>query len=276
MRSAGDSRPTGGRGADRASRTIWASCLTKAAPLCGPSWIALERELRPSEETVARPEAGPPTAPEPQTAPNPSTIAEAPTIAPGPQPTSSITLEGHTCVVTSVAFSPDGSRLASASTEDHALEIEKNLRIQRALNEILLISLAPISLHSQLHQILDLIVHLPWLALESKGCIFLVEGDPPELAMKAQVGMPEACLISCQKVRFGSCLCGRAILANKPIFAGCIDDRHEIHYEGISPHGHYCVPITSGERRVGLLNMYVREGHPFSPVEDEFLRRPPG
>ena len=47
---------------------------------------ALERELRPSEETVARPESGPPTAPEPQTAPNPSTIAEAPTIAPGPPP----------------------------------------------------------------------------------------------------------------------------------------------------------------------------------------------
>jgi len=45
---------------------------------------ALERELRPSEETVARPESGPPTAAEPQTAPNPSTIAEAPTIAPGP------------------------------------------------------------------------------------------------------------------------------------------------------------------------------------------------
>ena len=51
---------------------------------------ALERELRQSEETVARPEAGPATAPEPQTAPNPSTIAEAPTIAPGPPPTTPI------------------------------------------------------------------------------------------------------------------------------------------------------------------------------------------
>jgi len=49
---------------------------------------ALVRELRPSDETVARPESGPPTAPEPQTAPNPSTIAEAPTIAPGAPPTS--------------------------------------------------------------------------------------------------------------------------------------------------------------------------------------------
>ena len=51
---------------------------------------ALERELRPSEETVVRPDAGPPTVPEPATAPNPSTIAEAATIAPGPQPTSRI------------------------------------------------------------------------------------------------------------------------------------------------------------------------------------------
>jgi PAS domain S-box-containing protein len=158
----------------------------------------------------------------------------------------------------------------TTSTEDDALEIEK------ALNEILRISLIPISLHSQLYRILDLIAHLPWLALESKGCIFLVEGDPPELAMKAQVGMPEAVLISCQKVRFGSCLCGGAILADKPIFADRIDDRHEIQHEGISPHGHYCVPITSGERRVGVLMMYVREGHPFSPVEDGFLRSAAG
>jgi hypothetical protein len=53
---------------------------------------ALERELRPSEETVARPGTVPATAAdaEPQAAPNPSTIAEAPTIAPGPPPTTPI------------------------------------------------------------------------------------------------------------------------------------------------------------------------------------------
>ena len=163
-----------------------------------------------------------------------------------------------------------------ASTEDREQEIQKNLRIQSALNEILRISLARIALHALLTRILDLIVHLPWLALESKGCIFLVEGDPPELVMKAQVGMPEAVRVSCEKIRFGSCLCGRAILANEPIFAGCLDDCHEIQYEGMSPHGHYCVPITSGERQVGLLNMYVRDGHQFSPVEDGFLRSAAG
>jgi Protein kinase domain len=51
---------------------------------------ALERELRQSDETAARPESGPPTTPEPRTAPTPSTIAEAPTIALGTPPTGPI------------------------------------------------------------------------------------------------------------------------------------------------------------------------------------------
>jgi serine/threonine protein kinase len=59
---------------------------------------ALERELRQSEETVARPEAGSPTAAEHQAAPNPSKIADAPTIAPGPQPASSILAEASSLV----------------------------------------------------------------------------------------------------------------------------------------------------------------------------------
>ncbi len=165
--------------------------------------------------------------------------------------------------------SESADKTASPTLLEH--EVEKNLKIQKALNTILRLSLAPIPLDAQLLHILDLIIHLPWLALVVRGCVFLVEGDPPELVMRAQVGMPEPALVSCQKIRFGHCLCGRAILANQPIFAGCIDGRHETHYEGMLPHGHYCVPITNGERRIGLLNMYVRAGHEFSPLEDGFL-----
>jgi eukaryotic-like serine/threonine-protein kinase len=67
---------------------------------------ALERELRQSEETVARPEAGTPKAPEPQTAPNPIAIAEAPTIVPGPQPTTSVLVEAPSSVHDEVTVSP--------------------------------------------------------------------------------------------------------------------------------------------------------------------------
>jgi WD40 repeat protein len=51
---------------------------------------ALERELRTSDETVARPPTGPLTALEPPTPPTPTAMTEASTIAPGPPPTSPI------------------------------------------------------------------------------------------------------------------------------------------------------------------------------------------
>src|SRR5262249_22592969 len=56
------------------------------------------------------------------------------------------------------------------------------------------------------------------------------------------------------------------------VFASGLDGRHTILYPGMVPHGHYCVPICSGERPLGVLALYVREGHQRSPTEERFLR----
>jgi PAS domain S-box-containing protein len=151
-------------------------------------------------------------------------------------------------------------------------DAEQNLLIQQALNAILHISLEPIPLDEQLRRTLGLILKLPWLVLERKGSIFLADEGAKVLVMKAQVGMPAGALSACARVPFGTCLCGQAVLAREIVFAGCLDARHTIRYPGIVPHGHYCVPICSGERPLGVLALYVREGHRRSPTEERFLR----
>jgi PAS domain S-box-containing protein len=160
------------------------------------------------------------------------------------------------------------------ATQMHPLaqEAEKNLLIQQALNSILRMSLEAVSIEEQMHRVLALIIQLPWLALEAQGCIFLVEEDSRGLVMKAHIGMPAGALSACQRVPFGTCLCGRAIAANEIVFASCIDERHTTRFPGMLPHGHYCVPIACGERRIGLLSLYVREGHRPSSTEAQFLR----
>jgi serine/threonine protein kinase len=150
--------------------------------------------------------------------------------------------------------------------------IRASLLIQQALNAILRIALEPISLDEQMHRILDLILKLPWLALERKGSIYLADEEARVLVRKAQVGMPAEALSACSRVPFGTCLCGQAIAAREVVFASCLDTRHTILYPGIVPHGHYCVPISSRDRPVGLLNLYVREGHQRLPTEERFLR----
>jgi DNA-binding CsgD family transcriptional regulator len=90
--------------------------------------------------------------------------------------------------------------------------------------------------------------------------------------MKAHRALDASLLSKCARVPFGRCLCGRAALTGELQFANCIDERHEIEYEGISPHGHYCIPIISGERKVfGVITLYLAEGHQRNQIEVDFL-----
>jgi len=150
-------------------------------------------------------------------------------------------------------------------------QIRTNLEVQKATSEILRISLEPLSVDEFLVQVLDFLVSIRWIAIQSKGAILLAEEDSDTLVMKAQHGLRQEQLVSCARVPSGKCLCGRAASTREIVFADGIDERHEVQYPDMVPHGHYCVPITSDERLYGVLNLYVAEGHERKPEEELFL-----
>lgn len=150
-------------------------------------------------------------------------------------------------------------------------EIRRNYDIQTVLNRLLGLSLENVSLEEILRRTLDLILSIPWLAFESRGGIFLADDDSKTLVLAVQTDLPEDLLRSCAQIEFGRCLCGRAALKKEIEFADCIDNRHEIGYEGIKPHGHYCVPIIFTGKLLGIINIYVKEGHQRDQKEDAFL-----
>ncbi len=150
-------------------------------------------------------------------------------------------------------------------------DIRRRSRIQTTINSLLRISLEDISLEEMLERIIDEIISIPWLVLESKGSIFLVEDDPEVLVMKAQRGLAEPLLKKCAMVPFGRCMCGRAARSGKIEFIDHIDEHHDVRYDGIIPHGHYCIPLKSNSRVLGVINLYVEEGHRRDEREEEFL-----
>ena len=153
-----------------------------------------------------------------------------------------------------------------------AEEIHRSYQIQSVLNKLLFISLKTISLKAMLERFIKAITSLSWLALESKGAIFLVGQDPDVLELKAHRAFDTSLIETCARVPFGSCLCGRAALSGEIQFADCIDERHEQEYNGISPHGHYYVPIISGKKKIlGVITLYVKEGHFRNQREEDFL-----
>jgi len=150
-------------------------------------------------------------------------------------------------------------------------QIELNYYIQKVTNSMLKISLEPLSLDEQFDRILDLILNVPNLSLQSRGAIFLKDSDAGVLILKAQNGFTKADPLPCTEIPLGHCLCGKAAAMSKLMYAEDMDGIHEIHNEEMFPHGHYCVPIVSGKKLYGLLNVYLKKGHKRSSREEDFL-----
>ncbi|MBI5787446.1 MAG: response regulator [Candidatus Schekmanbacteria bacterium] len=142
---------------------------------------------------------------------------------------------------------------------------------QNILNNILRLALDPLDLQQILNRILALILDTPWLNFENKGMIFLIENDPDILVMKSAINLDRG-KNWCSQVTIGNCLCGHAALEKTVQFSGGIDKCHDAEPLAPADHGHYCVPIVSGEKVLGVLNVYVKSGHKHHQEEEDFLK----
>ncbi len=150
-------------------------------------------------------------------------------------------------------------------------ELSQHYQQREVMNSLLQLAQQDLTMRDFLSRTLKEVLSVPWLAVENKGSIFLVENDPEMLELKVQQNLPEPVLIDCARVPFGKCLCGNAASKQKLLFAPDIDDSHEIVYEGIKPHGHFCVPILSKEKSLGVLSLYTVSGHQLNKHEVKFL-----
>ena len=92
------------------------------------------------------------------------------------------------------------------------------------------------------------------------------------LLMKNQYGLTQFVQSNCSEVKFGKCLCGRAALTGELQFADCIDERHDVRDKEMQDHGHYCVPIVSSGKVLGVINTCLRKGHKKNEKEEQFLK----
>ncbi len=159
-------------------------------------------------------------------------------------------------------------------TSEHLLreELEQSNRAQSALNALLQLAQRTTSLTDFLEQGLDTVLSVPWLAVEQKGGIFLMEGTPPHLALKVNRNLAKPLLTLCRQVEVGRCLCGQAAATGEIQFVSDVDEQHEIYFDGMQPHGHYNIPIKREEDVLGVMVLYLPAGHVSRPEELGFLQ----
>jgi signal transduction histidine kinase len=142
-------------------------------------------------------------------------------------------------------------------------------QINSIISRIWNISLRSTEKEELLRRILEIILENSLIALKKKAAIFLTEKG--RLVMKAQIGFSEAQASRCGTVEPGSCLCGKALETGKMIFRSGVDADHQTTYEGMAPHGHYCVPIRTEEQLIGVLTLYTETSLKPDPGYEQFL-----
>lgn len=159
-------------------------------------------------------------------------------------------------------------------TERKQIEQEqiKQREILEKLNALSGLLAEDMTLGQSLDKGLKIILSTSFLRLKQMGAVFLVNIKKKELVLTCNFNLAPTLQIMCALVPFGHCLCGRAAITGEIQYAGCLDDRHDIQYEGIKPHGHYNIPIISDNELLGVIVVYLSEGHPYNSLEVSFLR----
>ncbi|MBE0469255.1 MAG: response regulator [Methyloprofundus sp.] len=142
---------------------------------------------------------------------------------------------------------------AEAAAQLEVADTNARLAISVALQQS-----API--HERLSNVLDILFGLKAFDLQRKGGIFLQAKDGDYLDMFVLQGeFSEEFIRREQRIPLGACLCGRAAISGEFIVSDdCFcDPRHDHYFDGMQAHGHYIVPIMSGDTVLGILFLYT-------------------
>jgi signal transduction histidine kinase len=134
----------------------------------------------------------------------------------------------------------------------------------QVLHKVAQILQAPAELEDMLGAAMKAITAFEELRVEAKAGIFLADKKNKILRLLTTYGeFSQEFLDKEKEVPFGDCLCGRAAVSGEILMSeSCFEDsRHERTFSDMTAHGHYIVPLKSGDHLVGIMFLYTNT-HP--------------
>jgi len=151
-------------------------------------------------------------------------------------------------------------------------ELGRQYGFQHVINSLLRYQFEDVPIETISEKALESILSIPWLSTYSKGCLLLIDKEKGMLVMKASRGLSERQKELCGKIPLGKCICGRSAQTGEILFVNGIAELHDVTYDGIEPHGHYCVPIKIQDDVLGVINIQIEERRRYSESEAGILK----
>ncbi len=141
---------------------------------------------------------------------------------------------------------------------ERILKLNKQLQYQANLYAVLDIISQDKPLNTILQEVLENLLSLEDLKVEQKGLIFLKDTNG-NLKQVAQLNC-EVLKKTCTNIAPGQCLCGKVLQNKEKLFCNSVGHDHTIRPEGMTPHGHYVIPILHHKEVIGVINVYIKQG----------------
>ncbi|MGR3179444.1 MAG: response regulator [Candidatus Anammoxibacter sp.] len=156
-------------------------------------------------------------------------------------------------------------RIQSAST------IQSNRQLQDVINKLLKLKFESLTLHELMETALNIILAVSWKSFQSKGTICFTRDIDESDTIVSKYGLLYPAVNKCVELTKERCLCNKNVSLEGAIFA-CEADEQQIIKAGIVVSNNYCcVPITSRNRLLGILNICLRDGLQRSSDEDDIF-----
>ncbi len=168
----------------------------------------------------------------------------------------------------------DMVRLRTSELSEAQREIQRDFEIQTVIASLLRFSLDTMDLDELLSHTLERILAVRSFSFLPQGCIFLATGTPGAMRLAAHRNLPQELLDQCQgdaPELLQDCHLDEAVLL--PEATG---DESEAVVEPrlVAPTdrtAHFCLPIRYDQRLLGVMHVYLKQGHSPDSKERAFL-----
>lgn len=143
---------------------------------------------------------------------------------------------------------------------------------QSILDDILKISLQPLSLAQQFERVLEYLFEIRSLRLLPYGAVFLAEQGSDTFTLKAKRGFTQGEEMPCTRKPQGMCKYGQAGRYGAFKLKNCTASQSTQHCGFVRSHGHYCSPLQKGERIVGILCLYTEQDYAIRDHNEELIQ----
>jgi signal transduction histidine kinase len=135
------------------------------------------------------------------------------------------------------------------------------------VNSIALTLTRPRDLDAMLDEVLDYVLEVIGIP-EPRGAILLLDPWGQTLNLRAHQGLCSAFVDRAQEVPLGECLCGlTAEQGEVLVVQDALSHPRHVRCVEREPHAHACVPLTSRDRLLGIMDFYLPDGHEVDAVD---------